>query len=337
MTDTAPPRRRGAAGHDPARAPRRAVLLGPPLPDLERAGDRAARRGQAEHRGVPADRRAARPRRPLLPRPTTRARSTRCSPTSRRADLRERGWAKIDLGQGPTPHAEGGFGTQTGKLELRPDYEPPAEVADAALAERFPLALITPKTHLFLNSTFANQGRQHSAQPSPRSCCTPTTRRRPGRRRRRPGAGVQRPRRPSRARYASPTTPGPACSLHPWAGGTRTTRMAGAARPRRRRRSPSWARAPTFNDNRVEVEPPHPVTPWPLGPVAPGASPRKRAHNPPPAPPRAPGVPGPPFAAFPGSGGQPIVVRRGGPPLSETGGAPRPRAGRGGGGGGGGT
>ena len=40
-------------------------------------------------------------------------------------------------------------------------------MADAALAEGFPLAMITPKTHLFLNSTFANQRRQHSAQPAP--------------------------------------------------------------------------------------------------------------------------------------------------------------------------
>jgi anaerobic selenocysteine-containing dehydrogenase len=40
-------------------------------------------------------------------------------------------------------------------------------VANAGLAERFPLALVTPKTHLFLNSTFANQQRQHSAQPHP--------------------------------------------------------------------------------------------------------------------------------------------------------------------------
>ena len=65
------------------------------------------------------------------------------------------------------PHAEGGFGTETGRVALHADYEPPAEVADAALAERFPLAMITPKTHLFLNSTFANQQRQHSAQPAP--------------------------------------------------------------------------------------------------------------------------------------------------------------------------
>ena len=81
--------------------------------------------------------------------------------------LRERGWTKVDLGQGPVPHAEGGFGTETGRVRLHARYEPPAEVADAALAERFPLALITPKTHLFLNSTFANQRRQHSAQPEP--------------------------------------------------------------------------------------------------------------------------------------------------------------------------
>ena len=46
--------------------------------------------------------------------------------------------------------------------------------ADAALAERFPLAMITPKTHLFLNSTFANQRRQHAAQPSPEVVLSPS-------------------------------------------------------------------------------------------------------------------------------------------------------------------
>lgn len=95
------------------------------------------------------------------------------------AELRERGFAKVDLGQGPTPHAEGGFSTADGRLALEtawladagidplPHYDPPGEVADDALAARYPLAMITPKTHLFLNSTFANQERQHSAQPEP--------------------------------------------------------------------------------------------------------------------------------------------------------------------------
>ena len=53
------------------------------------------------------------------------------------------------------------------------DYVAPAEVADDGLAERFPLALVTPKTHLFLNSTFANQRRQHSAQPQPEVVVSP--------------------------------------------------------------------------------------------------------------------------------------------------------------------
>src|SRR5215212_10020161 len=87
--------------------------------------------------------------------------------------LRERGWTKIDLGQGPLPHAQGGFGTESGRAMLHARYEPPAEVADARLAERFPLALVTPKTHLFLNSTFANQQRQHAAQPSPEVVVSP--------------------------------------------------------------------------------------------------------------------------------------------------------------------
>lgn len=81
--------------------------------------------------------------------------------------LEERGWVKVDLGQGPAPHADGGFGTADGRLQLHSEYLPPAEVADTELAERYPLALITPKTHLFLNSTFANQERQHRAQPRP--------------------------------------------------------------------------------------------------------------------------------------------------------------------------
>jgi anaerobic selenocysteine-containing dehydrogenase len=40
--------------------------------------------------------------------------------------LRQRGWQKVDLGQGPVPHAEGGFGTETGRVTLHADYEPPA-------------------------------------------------------------------------------------------------------------------------------------------------------------------------------------------------------------------
>ncbi|MFP3900981.1 MAG: molybdopterin-dependent oxidoreductase [Acidimicrobiia bacterium] len=93
--------------------------------------------------------------------------------------LRERGWQKIDLGQGPTPHADGGFGTPDGKLQLRadglagldldplPTFDLPAEIADDARRERFPFALVTPKTHFFLNTTFADRERQRAAQGRP--------------------------------------------------------------------------------------------------------------------------------------------------------------------------
>jgi anaerobic selenocysteine-containing dehydrogenase len=93
--------------------------------------------------------------------------------------LRREGFAKVDLGQGPTPHANGGFRTSSGKLELEaaalagkgldtlPFYDAPAEIGDRELARRFPLCLLTPKTHLFLNSTFANGRRQAAAQPQP--------------------------------------------------------------------------------------------------------------------------------------------------------------------------
>lgn len=63
------------------------------------------------------------------------------------------------------PKGEGRFREAT--LDPPPFFDPPAEVTDPALAARFPLCLITSKTHLFLNSTFANGERQAAAQPSP--------------------------------------------------------------------------------------------------------------------------------------------------------------------------
>jgi len=94
-------------------------------------------------------------------------------------ELRSRGFVKVDVGQSAAPHAEGGFSTPDGKLSFDtawmagvgldplPTYDAPAEAAGAGPDGRFPLALLTPKTHLFLNSTFANQARQRSAQPAP--------------------------------------------------------------------------------------------------------------------------------------------------------------------------
>jgi anaerobic selenocysteine-containing dehydrogenase len=168
--------------------------------------------------------------------------------------LRERGWTKIDLGQGPLPHAEGGFGTDSGRAILHADYIPPAEVADEDRAERFPLALVTPKTHLFLNSTFANQRRQHSAQPTPELVIHPDD---ASPRAIEDGSEVRvfndRGDFSCVARVSDDARPGvPVAPMGWWnrdyAGGRSAQATTSQALT-------EAGKAPTFNDNRVEVEP----------------------------------------------------------------------------------
>ncbi len=167
--------------------------------------------------------------------------------------LRERGWTKVDLGQGPTPHADGGFGTQTGKLHLHATYEPPAEAVDAALDERFPLAMITPKTHLFLNSTFANQSRQHSAQPSPEVVLHPDD---AGPRGIADGTRVRvfndRGDFSAPARVSDDARPGVVVAPMGWWNADYAEGRSGQATTSQR--LTAIGNAPIFNDNRVEVE-----------------------------------------------------------------------------------
>jgi anaerobic selenocysteine-containing dehydrogenase len=84
--------------------------------------------------------------------------------------LLEKGWARLNLPKPYLPYAEGGFTTPSGKCEFysarmaelgldplpafTPPYEFPEEVP--ALAERYPLTLISSPAHQFLNSTFVN-------------------------------------------------------------------------------------------------------------------------------------------------------------------------------------
>jgi len=168
--------------------------------------------------------------------------------------LRERGWTKVDLGQGPTPHAEGNFATGSGRVMLHARYDPPSEVANAALAERYPLALITPKTHLFLNSTFANQHRQHSAQPHPEVVVSPEDAAARGIE---DGAQVRvfndRGAFTCAARVSDDARPGVvAAPMGWWNGDYPGGRSAQATTPEL---LTADGRAPTFNDNRVELEP----------------------------------------------------------------------------------
>jgi anaerobic selenocysteine-containing dehydrogenase len=104
--------------------------------------------------------------------------------------LKREGYARLRLPDEDTyaPHAEGRFPTRSGKCELKasmalggnfvlpifrqgstasqagdaldplPSYAPPVETADAdpSRAARFPLRLLSPKSHPFLNSSYGN-------------------------------------------------------------------------------------------------------------------------------------------------------------------------------------
>ena len=84
--------------------------------------------------------------------------------------LQTEGWVRLNLPETWLPFAEGNFSTPSGKCELYsaqmaqdgydplPTYTPPRESAasNPRLAERFPLTLLSPPAHHFLNSTFVN-------------------------------------------------------------------------------------------------------------------------------------------------------------------------------------
>jgi anaerobic selenocysteine-containing dehydrogenase len=87
----------------------------------------------------------------------------------------------IKINRTAAPFAEGGFGTPSGKVEFYSealaqsgrepvlDYIPPAESIDGSpeLARRYPLSLITPAAHHFMNSSMGNQPRMMKGQGVP--------------------------------------------------------------------------------------------------------------------------------------------------------------------------
>jgi len=96
--------------------------------------------------------------------------------------LKERGWIRLNV---PSPHLPYRRGakvpTPTGKIEISsdrgpafgvgrvPEYIPPyeSEERDPQLATRYPLALISPPAHSFLNSTFVNVASLRRAAGKP--------------------------------------------------------------------------------------------------------------------------------------------------------------------------
>ncbi|MDT5287689.1 MAG: hypothetical protein QOG79_2570 [Mycobacterium sp.] len=112
--------------------------------------------------------------------------------------LKELGYMRLNVGAPDTraPHAEGNFPTPSGKCEFKsslaeggnfvvpvwrsmyeamqpggyvdplPDYVPPFESPDSnpELAARFPLSIVTPKPHAFLNSQYGNAADKQRSQ-----------------------------------------------------------------------------------------------------------------------------------------------------------------------------
>jgi anaerobic selenocysteine-containing dehydrogenase len=110
--------------------------------------------------------------------------------------LRKHGYARLKVGtpDDRAPHKEGNFPTSTGKCQLRvdgaknfvaapfrqmyeafqpsedldplPDYVGPREshTNDPELAKRFPLNIVSPKSHGFLNSCYANMEQKQHVQ-----------------------------------------------------------------------------------------------------------------------------------------------------------------------------
>jgi len=86
------------------------------------------------------------------------------------ARLKESGWQRLNVPERYAPFAQGNFPTPSGKCEFfsealarqgmdpLPTYIPPRESVQTAplIARKYPLAIISPPAHNFLNSTFAN-------------------------------------------------------------------------------------------------------------------------------------------------------------------------------------
>jgi anaerobic selenocysteine-containing dehydrogenase len=94
-------------------------------------------------------------------------------------DLKPTGWVRLPIPD--APFANGGFPTPSGKCELYsermetiehldpvPMYIPPREdrLSNRELAQQFPLALISPPAHHFLNSTFVNVFQANELEPT---------------------------------------------------------------------------------------------------------------------------------------------------------------------------
>ena len=122
--------------------------------------------------------------------------------------LKQKGYMRLNVGDPDkrVPHAEGNFKTPSGKCEFKasaaangnfvvpvwrsmyegmqpgepidplPDYIPPFESAGSnpELAKRYPLSIVSPKPHAFLNTQYGNESRQQGRQGEQKVLIHPT-------------------------------------------------------------------------------------------------------------------------------------------------------------------
>jgi anaerobic selenocysteine-containing dehydrogenase len=93
--------------------------------------------------------------------------------------VRAQGWKRVGAPLGVARFADGGFGTPSGKVEFYssaavaqgldplPDYIAPLEDTRSELAERYPLAMISPPARNFLNSSFVNVTSLRASEGEP--------------------------------------------------------------------------------------------------------------------------------------------------------------------------
>ena len=141
-------RRRRLPGDDAARAPRRRVVVGPPLHHAQRAGDRPARRGALQQRDLPPARAPARPHRPVLRRERRGDARERCSRATRPASAwpacasaatrrstaarARRRTPRAASPRRPASSSCAASGCADAGFDPLPFYDPPCEVADEA-------------------------------------------------------------------------------------------------------------------------------------------------------------------------------------------------------------
>jgi anaerobic selenocysteine-containing dehydrogenase len=122
--------------------------------------------------------------------------------------LKQKGYMRLNVGDPDkrVPHAEGNFKTPSGKCEFKasaaangnfvvpvwrsmyegmqpgepidplPDYIPPYESlgSNPELAKRYPLSIVSPKPHAFLNTQYGNESRQRGRQGEQKILIHPT-------------------------------------------------------------------------------------------------------------------------------------------------------------------